>query len=40
MGIEQKFKINFKTKPGFVQKRSGNPGYMDNYPLLLGTQNV
>jgi hypothetical protein len=37
LGVQQKFKINFKTTSEFVQRRSGNPGYMDGFPILIGT---
>lgn len=38
IGVQQSFKISFKTTAGLVQKRSGNPGYMDGYPLKIATQ--
>lgn len=38
LGVQQKFKINFQTKAGVVQRRSGNPGYMDGFPILIGTK--
>lgn len=41
VGVQQSFKISFKTGgDALIQKRSGNPGYMDGYPFLLGKQST
>ena len=37
--MNQKFKITFDTSPDltiFPQKKSGNPGYFDSFPLKIG----
>ena len=38
VGVEQNFKIEFKTSTEIIQKRSGNPGYFDGYPIKIGKQ--
>jgi len=38
-GVSQKFKISFTTNADdtmMEQKKSGNPGYLDGYPLKIG----
>lgn len=39
VGVNQKFKIRFTTNTDdnvIIQKTSGNPGYLDGYPLKIG----
>jgi len=38
-GVEQKFSVSFSSNEGteIEQKRSGNPGYLEGYPLKLGS---
>lgn len=39
VGVHQTFKIRFlTTDSNSIQKNSGNPGYLDGYPLKLGFQ--
>ena len=38
LGVQQSFKIDFLTTDEVIQKRSGNPGYMDGYPIKIGIQ--
>lgn len=39
VGVNQRFKITFKTdETKAIQKRSGNPGYLEGYPLKIGFQ--
>jgi hypothetical protein len=38
-GVRQSFKISFNTNTDvqkIIQKNSGNPGYLDGYPLKIG----
>lgn len=38
VGVPQQFKIRFVSSkdPTTIQKNSGNPGYLDGYPLKIG----
>lgn len=38
--IQQKYNIEFVSSNSQIQHRSGNPGYIRGYPLLLGKVNT
>jgi hypothetical protein len=38
-GITQKYSISYSSGNS-TQAKSGNPGYIPGFPLLLGTQNA
>ena len=37
--IEQKYRVRFVSSPDQVQYKSGNPGYLDGLPVLIGKNN-